>query len=76
MVEGRMELKIPSKAFYLKEGDAFAINSNILHYGIGADYCHLYSLVFSPLLISGNEDSVFARKYKARVPWGFSSFNL
>ncbi len=63
MAKGRMELKIPSKSFYIEEGDAFVINSNILHYGIGADYCHLYSLVFSPLLISGSEDSVFARKY-------------
>lgn len=63
MKEGRMELKIPSKTFYIEEGDAFAINSNVLHYGIGADYCHLYSLVFSPLLVSGSEESVFARKY-------------
>lgn len=63
MAEGRMELKIPSRSFYIEEGDAFVINSNILHYGIGADHCHLYSLVFSPLLISGNEDSVFAQKY-------------
>ena len=63
MAEGRMELKIPSRTFYIEEGDAFAINSNVLHYGIGADYCHLYSLVFNPLLISGSEDSVFARKY-------------
>lgn len=63
MKEGRMELKIPSKTFYIEEGDAFAINSNVLHYGIGADYCHLYSLVFSPQLVSGSEESVFARKY-------------
>ena len=63
IAEGRIELKIPSRSFYIEEGDAFVINSNILHYGIGADYCHLYSLVFSPALVCGNEDSVFARKY-------------
>ena len=63
MEEGRMELKIPSRSFYIEKGDAFAINSNVLHYGIGADYCHLHSLVFSPLLVSGNENSVFSQKY-------------
>lgn len=63
ILEGRMKLKIPSASFYVEEGDAFVINSNILHYGIGAPRCHLHSLVFSPTLICGNEDSVFARKY-------------
>ena len=53
IAEGRIELKIPSRSFYIEEGDAFVINSNILHYGIGADYCHLYSLVFSPALVCG-----------------------
>ncbi|RKJ46926.1 AraC family transcriptional regulator [bacterium 1XD8-76] len=63
VAEGRIELKIPSRSFYIEEGNAFVINSNILHYGIGADHCHLYSLVFSPLLVTGNEASVFAQKY-------------
>lgn len=63
ITEGRMELKIPSRSFYIEQGDAFVVNSNILHYGIGADYCHLHSLVFSPLLVCGNEDSVFAKIY-------------
>lgn len=58
-----MDLKIPSRSFYIEEGDAFVINSNILHYGIGAGRCRLHSLVFSPALACGNEDSVFARKY-------------
>ena len=40
IAEGRIELKIPSRSFYIEEGDAFVINSNILHYGIGADHCH------------------------------------
>lgn len=63
IVEGCMELKIPSKSFYIEKGHAFIINSNVLHYGIGADHCSLHSLVFSPRLISGNDDSAFAKKY-------------
>ncbi len=63
IVEGCLELKMPSETVYIEAGSAFFINSNILHYGAGADRCHLHSLVFSPALISGNEDSVFARKY-------------
>ena len=63
IVEGCMELKMPSSSVFIKEGEAFAVNSNVLHYGIGADHCHLHSLVFSPRLVSGDEDSVFSRKY-------------
>lgn len=63
IAEGRMDLKIPSRSFFIEQGDAFVINSNILHYGIGAGRCRLHSLVFSPALVCGNEDSVFARKY-------------
>ena len=63
IVDGRLELKIPSKSFYVEKGDCFVINSNILHYGVAADYCQLQSLVFSPTFISGNDDSVFAKKY-------------
>lgn len=63
VAEGRLELKIPSESFYVETGDAFVINSNVLHYAIAADYCKLHSLVFHPALILGNEDSVFAKKY-------------
>lgn len=63
IVEGCMELKMPSRSVFIREGEAFAINSNVLHCGIGADHCHLHSLVFSPRLISGDENSVFSRKY-------------
>lgn len=39
VAEGRLELKIPSESFYVETGDAFVINSNVLHYAIAADYC-------------------------------------
>lgn len=65
--DGQLNLKIPSKSFYLKQGDCIAINSNILHYASAIDDCQLHSLVFSSKLITGNEasneTSVFAKKY-------------
>lgn len=78
IVEGRMELKIPSRSIYIEAGDALAINSNILHYGIGADHCKLHSLVFHPTLISGNDNLVFAQKYIKPLLFGdsFSAFSI
>lgn len=60
---GKMKIKIPSKSFFLEKGDCFIINSNILHDCTAAPECRLRFLVFSPLLISGNDDLVFAKKY-------------
>lgn len=61
--KGALKLKIPTKSFDLKEGDCIAINSNVLHYAIAQPKCELHSFVFSPLLITGNDTSVFATKY-------------
>lgn len=63
IADGQLVLKIPSESFFVEKGDCFVINSNILHYGVAVGYCQLQSLVFSPTLISGNNDSVFAKKY-------------
>ncbi len=60
---GQMKIRIPSKSFLLEKGDCLIINSNILHYGTAIMECDLHSLVFSPTLISGDENSVFAKKY-------------
>lgn len=60
---GEMKVKIPSKTFLLEKGDCIVINSNILHYAAAVTECKLCSLVFSQTLITGNEDSVFAKKY-------------
>lgn len=61
--KGQMKLKIPSHSFLLEKGDCIVINSNILHYGAAVIECKLCSLVFSPTLIAGNEDLIFAKKY-------------
>lgn len=60
---GALELKLQTGSFFLKQGDCFAINSNAIHYAAGAPSCELLTLVFRPLLITGNSDSIFARKY-------------
>lgn len=61
--EGCLDLKIPSASFFVQEGNLLVINSNVLHSGIASNTCLLQSLVFSPALISGNDNSVFAVKY-------------
>lgn len=63
IADGQMEVKIPSQSFLLQKGDCVVINSNVLHYGAAATECELHSLVYSPALITGNEDLVFAKKY-------------
>lgn len=60
---GQMEMKIPTKSFFLKKGDCLVINSNELHYGAAVVECELHSLVFNPSLIAGDESFVFAKKY-------------
>lgn len=60
---GQMKIEIPSRSFLLEKGDCIVINSNILHYAAAVTKCKLRSLVFSPALITGNEDLVFAKKY-------------
>lgn len=60
---GQAIVKIPSASFLLNKGDLVIVNSNVLHYGAAVSECRLHSLVFHPLLITGNNDSVFAAKY-------------
>lgn len=63
IAEGQMKVRVPSQTFLLKEGDCAAINSNILHYCVASPECELRSFVFSPALLAGNEEFVFAKKY-------------
>ena len=60
---GNLKLKLPEKTFHLTPGDGFIVNSNVLHYAAAEPLCELHSIVFSPLLITGWEGSVFAEKY-------------
>ena len=60
---GNLKLKLPEKTFHLTPGDGFIVNSNVLHYAAAEPLCELHSIVFSPLLITGWEGSIFAEKY-------------
>ena len=63
VTEGQMKVKTPSESFLLERGDIAVINSNVLHYAAAVKECSLRSLVFSPMLITGNDDSAYAKKY-------------
>ena len=65
IVQGKMKIKTSSKSFLLEKDDLLIINSNTLHYGAAVKTCDLRSLVFSPVLITGNPDSAFSKKYIA-----------
>lgn len=61
--EGVMKLQVPARTYHLKQGDCLVINANIPHFAVADPLCELHSLVFSRALITGTEDSVFARRY-------------
>ena len=61
--KGSIKLQIPYEEYQLCEGDMVVLNGNILHYAETDSYCELHSLVFSPLLLTGNSTSVYALKY-------------
>lgn len=63
IVEGQMNIKTPGASFLLSKGQTAVINSNVLHYAAAAPECTLHSLVFSPALITGGNESAFAKKY-------------
>lgn len=60
---GRMRVKTSESSFVLNEGDLAAINANTLHFASASPEGTLCSLVFSPLLITGNQESAFSTKY-------------
>lgn len=62
---GSIQVQVPGKQYLLNTGDCIVINSNIPHHAVAKDQCDLRSLVFHPLLITGNNISVFAQKYMA-----------
>lgn len=63
IVKGTMKLQVSSGTFSIHAGETAVINANMLHSASGDPYCELQSLVFSPLLLTGNVHSAFACKY-------------
>ncbi len=60
---GNMDWQVPGKTYHLKEGDLFAINSEILHHAVAKSKCRLDTLVFHRYFITGGDQSVFDQKY-------------
>lgn len=60
---GQLKLFIPSKVYNLEQGDCIILNARIIHHATTTKECEINSIVFSPSLIAGNKDSIFARKY-------------
>ena len=60
---GALRVQVPRQEFLLLAGDCLAINARLPHCAATQPSCELHSLVFSPLLLTGSEDSVFAQKY-------------
>lgn len=63
ITKGSMKLQVSADTCLLHAGEIAVINTNALHSASGEPYCELQSLVFSPLLITGNVNSAFASKY-------------
>ncbi len=63
IVSGVMNLGVISRHIPLHPGEVALINSNALHSATAQGSCVLRSFVFSSLLVSGGEASVFSDKY-------------
>lgn len=61
--DGALIVNLQGESYCLEKGDCLIINSNMLHSAIGAPKCELHSMVFHSMLITGGNDSVFAKKY-------------
>lgn len=63
--EGELLIFIGSDQHRLKSGDAYFVNSGILHAGHSIDQlpCRVHLLVFHAMLVGGSSDSVFWQDY-------------
>ncbi len=60
---GALQVRIPAAVYPLSAGDCIVINAGVPHSAAAQPLCELHALVFSPLLLTGSESSVFAKKY-------------
>lgn len=63
ILSGEMTAEIPGHRYSLTAGDCIAFNSGVLHSGHSATSCQIRSVVFSPRLITGGAETIFAKKY-------------
>ena len=60
---GSIRFSAPGAAMVLEAGCGAFINSNVLHMAHADKFCELHSLVFRKELLTGGDDTVFARRY-------------
>ena len=60
---GKLRVRTPGQDYLLGPGELVFINSNVLHDIEGGADAQLESILFHPLLLTGWEGSVWARKY-------------
>lgn len=65
ILSGQLTVETPDASYHLAQGDCIAINTGVLHCANTAASCEIRSAVFSPGLITGGKDTVFAKKYIA-----------
>lgn len=63
--EGTLLLGCGSEQYIVHGGEAFFINSGVLHgcWAYQSSRCRIYSIVFHPRLVGGAQDSIFFQKY-------------
>lgn len=70
---GELTIEIPGCQYHLTAGDCIAFNAGVLHSAHTDTACEIRSAVFSPILITGGKETVFARKYLSPLT-GCSAF--
>ena len=60
---GSIQLSTPGSALLLECGDGAIISSNVLHSAHTESYCELHSIVFRKDILTGGDDTIFARRY-------------
>lgn len=65
IAEGEMYYQANEKAFLLRAGDGIFVNSNVMHAGWrnGEKDCKYYPMNFSPVMVSGHENSRIEQQY-------------
>jgi len=61
--DGKCKIQTLGKEYFFDKGTVVVINAKTLHFVVGNPIFVLKSFVFSPLLITGDNSSVFYRKY-------------
>ena len=60
---GSLRLYTPGQVFTLQEGDGALVSANVLHMAQAVGQCELRSIVFKKELLTGGDQTIYAKKY-------------